>query len=817
MAKALTGFFPFKAFLKQLESAGFLIGPHTYCEVYEAVCCLGAFYEENPEGMLGVLRAIIVKEEAEIVVFDQLFVEYYSTYILVEVEELDEEDDTSHSPEESSDTGEESNELPEQEDTEEFHEDEDWEFSKWRKEVDEGEEEEVVKEVGYEQVYFGASAQVKSLESGGYKRPYHVPWKRYVRGEAWKEGRRDWEQLEALADTLRYWIEGERREMDVRHTIRATLNKGYPSVRYRYKGKRAEFLVLIETKDSEDHQALLLEYWLKQLVKRDAYMHLFVYRGDPRYVHRVDTSERFSLEQLQRSYTDCQLLVVGEGKNLLNPWADKVVDWLDEELRFWPDRVFLSTKAVVDWGVEEWILAQCFRLLPASLKGQYALVDFLYKEDEIDFWELEKYFSEDEAELDGVTLLDVDLLKEGFGQSPIWDWLCVLALYSDIRWGLTFAIGQELERLSGKPLLTYKNFYSLSRFPWLHGKRWDSDVRFGLWQDLVERNPVLASQMGRFILGMVDEMRGELEGTFALRRLNVQRVFLSEMLNQTISEELKEKHLYAHGLEERNTGFVLVEGGTFEMGSDAQLLGVCVRELPRHEVVVDGFYMGKSVVTFQQYKIFCSDVGIEVPNDEGWGREERPVIHVSWFDAVRYCNWLSKKFGYSPCYTIKEEEDSKEELIVSCDFKKGGYRLPTEAEWEYAARGGGKDTVYGNGENDARPLEIHFDVKALPMGEGVSEIRSYERTIPVGTFKPNGLGLFDMSGNVWEWCWDWFDAYQKGRLENPTGAKGGIYRVVRGGSWRDSGLTVRSGFRKFEEPNAKNCYTGFRIVRRRVE
>jgi len=233
---------------------------------------------------------------------------------------------------------------------------------------------------------------------------------------------------------------------------------------------------------------------------------------------------------------------------------------------------------------------------------------------------------------------------------------------------------------------------------------------------------------------------------------------------------------------------VYVEGGTFDMG-DTFGEGY-PDEWPVHPVTVRPFYLGRYAVTFDEYDAFCEATGREKPDDKGWGRGSRPVIHVNWFDAVDYCNWRSDQEEFKRCYTIEEDE-------VSWDMSADGYRLPTEAEWEYAAREGGRKVRFGNGGDIADPDAMNYD------GSG-DHVQPYSvpgvflgMTLPVGSFRPNALGLYDMTGNVWEWCWDWYDNkyYANSPASDPAGAISGQNRVLRGGSWvsgtRNSRVTIR--------------------------
>ena len=234
---------------------------------------------------------------------------------------------------------------------------------------------------------------------------------------------------------------------------------------------------------------------------------------------------------------------------------------------------------------------------------------------------------------------------------------------------------------------------------------------------------------------------------------------------------------------------VLVEAGSFEMGSASGRSA----EQPVHTVnITRPFYISKCEVTCDQYKEFRSDaVCGNLP------------IGMIWYDAVEYCNWLSERSGLTPCYELKR-------LTTTCDFSANGYRLPTEAEWEYAARGGNRSQGYMYAGSD-NPDEVGWYVD-----------NASEQPQPVGQLKPNELGLYDMSGNLTEWCWDWYrrDYYASSPLNDPTGPElastsfRDTIKVFRGGSsWGDASAMRTTG-RNYAAPD---YYTGvgdaIRLVR----
>ena len=220
---------------------------------------------------------------------------------------------------------------------------------------------------------------------------------------------------------------------------------------------------------------------------------------------------------------------------------------------------------------------------------------------------------------------------------------------------------------------------------------------------------------------------------------------------------------------------VLIPAGEFLMGSPEG--GGDDDEHPQHTVFVDAFYMDKYEVTNAQYKQFMDATGHRAPGywgDEKYNQPDRPVVGVSWHDAKAYCQWAGK-------------------------------RLPTEAEWEKAARGGLVGKKYPGGDT-----LFHND--ANYSGTGGKD--TWSETAPVGSFAPNGYGLYDMAGNVWEWCADWFGSgyYANSPAQNPVGPDSGSFRVLRGGSWLSVAYGLRAANRGDFDPSNSYYGSGFRGV-----
>jgi uncharacterized repeat protein (TIGR02543 family) len=250
---------------------------------------------------------------------------------------------------------------------------------------------------------------------------------------------------------------------------------------------------------------------------------------------------------------------------------------------------------------------------------------------------------------------------------------------------------------------------------------------------------------------------------------------------------------------------VRVPGGSFQMGSsNNNNMGVTGRsEVPIHTVTLTGFYMGKYEVTQAQYQTVMGNN----PSTFLWGNNH-PVETVTWYDAVEFCNKLSEREGLQPVYTISEREPSTGYPIigatVTVNWSNSGYRLPTEAQWEYAAKGGNGSPGNYTYAGSNNPDEVAwYDYNGDPDGAKV-----------VGTKAPNGLGLYDMSGNVHEWCWDVYEDYSSGAQTDPTGASSSWgSRVQRGGAWHGFAVYVRSASRSSSDVSYRSHSIGFRLAR----
>jgi formylglycine-generating enzyme required for sulfatase activity len=229
-------------------------------------------------------------------------------------------------------------------------------------------------------------------------------------------------------------------------------------------------------------------------------------------------------------------------------------------------------------------------------------------------------------------------------------------------------------------------------------------------------------------------------------------------------------------------GFVYVKPGTFMMGSPPREEGRVANEL-QHEVRVSGFFMGMHEVTQKEY------AAITGTNPSGFRGDNRPVEKVGWLGAARFCNEKSRREGLTPAYTVNGQN-------VTWNRSANGYRLPTEAEWEYACRAGNTGP---------------FSVSRANFNK--NSRRGGAETNPVGSTDANAWGLYDMHGNVWEWCWDWFGDYEAKAQTDPTGPAWGTTRITRGGCYYSANIQLRAAHRGSSPPEQTDVNLGFRLAR----
>lgn len=274
-----------------------------------------------------------------------------------------------------------------------------------------------------------------------------------------------------------------------------------------------------------------------------------------------------------------------------------------------------------------------------------------------------------------------------------------------------------------------------------------------------------------------------------------------EKMRITLDRELNKKITFNYiPLEKLNNMYTYVQAGTFVMGSPINESNHDSDEMQHQVTLTRNFMMAQVEVTQGLWEEVMGSTVKEKAEAVGVSRpllsvgDQYPMYYVNWYDALEFCNKLSEKEGLTPCYDISVYK-------IECNFDADGYRLPTEAEWEFAARGGLNS----------------FKYKMYAGSEIIDDYARYNlnssgRPQYVGSKEPNELGLYDLSGNVNEWCWDMYAQYEKS-VKDPQGPKDGYKRVFRGGSFFDASMDIRVANRQFSSPGMSGEILGFRLVR----
>jgi formylglycine-generating enzyme required for sulfatase activity len=646
-------------------------------------------------------------------------------------------------------------------------------------------------------------------------------------------------------------------QLDIGSTIAATVESlGYVSFRYKRASRPPEYLMLIDRASFRDHQAQLFNELAKSLEHEGVFVERYFYDGDPR-VCCVEAGGRcLHLAELHHRFSGHRLLIFGDGEQLMDSVTGRLASWTSA-FQHWRERVVMTPAPTAEWGMREAMLGASFVVLPATSEGLLVLVD---RFESLVATTAPRRAQDGEAacltvEADGEAMIEE--LRRYLGEE-LFQWLAACAVYPEMQWDLTLYLGQL--PCMGENLVKEENLLRLVRLPWFRTGSMPDELRWHLIQELdgekerairsaiiglLEKNPPPKESFAddayqlnlvaqRWLRGPGKEKRRELSRALEeIPQGNVIRDYTlvrflesapSTPLNLILPQRLR-KLFYRHGVPSfglrtavrllitlsvitaiwivmgpsssesetllRAVGreaesifppgrgrMMAIPGGTFMMGRDDG----AVQDAPAHPVTVGDFFMDETEVTNAEYAEFVNETKHPPPSHWPDGKipgdqEQWPVANVSLDDARAFAAWRSKRDGVT-------------------------YRLPTEEEWEYAARNGQQGNLYPWGTNS--PI-LDNAVIRMPSPQ------------PVGSFRVgrNRWGVVDLIGNVWEWTQSKPSIYPGNRKIIVPPQDQDSY-VIRGGSYASeiSGeRAITAAFRDWFPPSTRHPALGFRLVR----
>ena len=667
---------------------------------------------------------------------------------------------------------------------------------------------------------------------------------------------------------LRRRLQSDIKQLDIHSTVESTIQaSGYPVFCYHHLTRPPEYLILIQITDHKDHFAGLADALYQELKQEDICVTRYFFYHDPRICFQLpDDEKKHYLSDMVVKYQACRLIIYTQGDHFLDPYTGKLESWLSPLTQF-SNRAILTSNATSQWGLKEVKLSSNFIVLPATIDGLYALVSYFEYPNK---YHLKQWIEKGQPGMPAHLIHDMDALKENLGPA-CFRWLCACAIYPELHWHLTICIGQKL---LSKEELTESHVIQLIRLPWFKKGSIPDDIRYQLIQAL---EPTDHTKVRQTIINVLDDNKVE-QGApgFDIYTLNmaIQKWSLlpeSRQLKKRVVEHLERltedeicqdytlirlldtlphrsplsfilphrfytkfynHHLPILGLKtsmrllrtlvfvclafifiqtpepyrapETKTivsfDFVKIKAGTFMMGSPETEPGRNDDEV-KHQVTIEKeYYMQTTEVTQGQWKAVMN----KNPSYFSECGDDCPVELISWDDVQGFIQRLN-------------------------DMEKDyHFRLPTEAEWEYAARGGSKDALYTGpidiiGDNNAPALDpiAWYGGNSCVTYKGGWDCSEWsEKQMQcdtcgphqVGRKQPNQFGLYDVIGNVWEWCHDWYGDYPKNSVIDVGGPKTGSSRVCRGGAWLDLARYCRPAFRFRFTPDYRLSDLGCRLL-----
>ncbi len=655
-------------------------------------------------------------------------------------------------------------------------------------------------------------------------------------------------QLQDIAVKLRSRETVETHFLDIRKTIYASIgNQGLYTPIKKMQARHIEFVILTQQYNKADHRAALFDVFVDELLYRNVPLQRYFFSADPRLCFNEQNLSGKRLETILQQSGGAYLIVLADSLTFFEPQTGDLQVWATKILKHFSQTLLLTNEYDRFPKNHSRKLKEIFsHIFPLTVQGLSEMQMAISRNGN---YQTSAKLSLPNSQFDTSPVFvdsedDIPRLAFYFDKH-ILQWIAAIAVFPAFSWNLTLLMGKLLST-NDNNLLNWQNLQQLNRISWFANgflpeahalkiieQQWISQAQTAslkkainhhirstielynsnakeiqLVTRILYHSKELLDQLGQKVLA-TDAVFSKILQTAHLKMLRIlelepdiiEKLQFGMQAAQTTDEQ--ENNVFSN-FTETATGvsfeMVAIKGGTFRISSDANEGN---ETSPPYDITLKDFYMGQTEVTIGEYLIFCKASNQHWPEwlekgssyyIYGNGKEknyyktigmaeentEHPITGVSWDDAKAYCAWLSQKTGKN-------------------------YRLPSEAEWEYAAGGGALNRTKWAGTNDESSLGEY----------AVYSSNSGSKTASVKSKKPNALGLYDMSGNVWEWCEDDYHANYNGIpkdgsawVDNPRSS----LRVYRGGGWSDDAGLCRVSIRGYYFPNYRNYFLGFRVV-----
>jgi formylglycine-generating enzyme required for sulfatase activity len=668
------------------------------------------------------------------------------------------------------------------------------------------------------------------------------------------------------AKQLRQRLQSNITQLDIDATVDASIRASdIPVLCYKHLTQPPEYLVLIQVNDNRDHFSAFSDSVYSLLKNEDILVNRYFFYNDPRICFQNDHDTTYHLEELISLYHNCRLIIYASGNHFLDPFTGKLEPWLEDLLQF-RNRAVLTPKAAAQWGLKEIKLAQYFIVLPALIEALYALVDFFEYPHK---YRPKDWMHRDKGSVSEQAIDDMDALKEYLSPAGF-RWLCACAIYPELHWHLTLRLACEFIPSNE---LSESDIIQFIRLPWFIEGSIPDHIRHALIQALpssdqqnvreiifkvLEENDISEADPGFDLYSLTMALQ-EWSISFDNKRLK-KRFY--DQLSRVSKEEILQNYVLIRLLDTlpRNPLLFFLPRRFYNMFYKHRLpvfgLKTSFRFLRTLFLVCMAFFCipepepyhppeSRSIVSFEFVEIKAGEFMMGSPEDEPW-RDKEETLHPVRITKNYYIQttevtqgqWKAV-MGKNPSYFTKCGDDCPVEQVSWDDVQvfiqklnqmksKWTFRLPTEAEWEYAARAGSQEALYTGpieilGQHNAPALDpiAWYGGNSCVSYEGGVDCSGWKEkqyecsncgTHPVGQKQPNKFGLYDMIGNVWEWTQDGYGEYPSTLQIDPTGNTDKSGLACRGGAWHWYARYCRLANRDRNRPSYEDFGLGCRLV-----